>query len=93
MILTAQYDLKVLNSIQFHPAVKNYKSVQSKLSLKVRTASAICWNYLGIFRDYGNKTFLFFKYLFEIECRETSQNFNSFSSFRQLLFSFILSVV
>ena len=24
-----------------------------KLSLKIRTASAICWNYLGLFRDYG----------------------------------------
>jgi hypothetical protein len=47
-----------------------------------------------------NKTFLFFKieswnfqYLFEIEFRETSQNFNSFCSFRQLLFSFFLWVV
>ena len=78
-----------------------------KPSLKIRTASAIFWIYLGIFRDYGlkniffrNKTFLFFKieswnfqHLFEIEFRETSQNFNSFSSFRQLLFSFFLLVV
>ena len=24
-----------------------------KSSLKIRTASAICWNYLGLFRDYG----------------------------------------
>ena len=31
--------------------------------------------------------------LFEIEFRETSQNFNSFSFFRQLLFSIFLSVV
>ena len=42
-----------------------------------------------------NKTFLFFKieswnflHLFEIKSCETSQNFNSFSWFRQLLFSF-----
>ena len=63
----------------------------TKPSLKIRTASAIFWNYLGIFRDYGlkniffrNKTFLFFKieswnfqHLFEKEFRETSQNFNS----------------
>ena len=49
---------------------------------------------------FRNKTFLFFKIkswkfqeLFEIEFREPSQNFNSFSSFRQLLFSFFLSVV
>ena len=62
-----------------------------KPSLKIRTASAICWKYLGIFRDYGlnhivfrNKTFLFFKieswnfqHLFEKEFLETSQNFNS----------------
>ena len=40
----------------------------SKPSLKIRTASAIFWIYLGIFRDNGlknicfrNKTFLFFK--------------------------------
>jgi hypothetical protein len=34
-----------------------------------------------------------FQHLFEIEVRKTSQDFNSFSSFRQLLFSFFLSVV
>ena len=46
------------------------------------------------------KTFLFFKieiwnfqHLFETEIHETWQNFNSFSLFRQLLFSFFLSVV
>ena len=62
----------------------------SKPSLKIRTARAIFWNYLGIFRDYGlkniffrKKTFLFFKieswncqHLFEKVFRETSQNFN-----------------
>jgi hypothetical protein len=49
---------------------------------------------------FRNKTFLFFKikswnfqHLFEMEFCETSQNFNSFSLFRQLLFSFFLSVV
>ena len=66
-----------------------------KPSLKIRSASAIFWSYLGKFRNYGlrniffrNKTFLFFKieswnfqHLFEIEFRETSQSFNSFSSF------------
>ena len=44
-------------------------SLGPKPSLKIRTASAIFWNYLGIFRNYGlkyiffrNKTFfLFFK--------------------------------
>ena len=47
---------------------------------------------------FRNKTFLFFKieswnfqHLFEKEVRETSQNFNSFSSFRQ--FHFNCSVV
>ena len=63
----------------------------SKPSLKIGTANAICWNSLGLFRDYGlnyifftNKTFLFFKiescnfqHLFKKEFRETSQNFNS----------------
>ena len=34
-----------------------------------------------------------FQHLFEIEFFGTSQNFNSFSSFRQLLFSYFLSVV
>ena len=49
---------------------------------------------------FRNKTFLSFKieswnfqHLFEIKFRETSQNFNSMSLFRQLLFSFFLSVV
>ena len=49
---------------------------------------------------FRNKTFLFFKieswnfhHLFEKEFRETSQNFNSLSSFRQFLFPFFLSVV
>ena len=55
-------------------------------SLKIRTASAIFWIYLGIFRDYSlnniffrNKFFLFFKIenwnfqnLFEIRCHKTS---------------------
>ena len=27
--------------------------MRAKPSLKIRTASAICWNYLGLFRDYG----------------------------------------
>ena len=62
-----------------------------KPPLKIGTANAICWNSLGLFRDYGlnhiffrNKTFLFFKieswnfqHLFEKEFCETSQNFNS----------------
>ena len=64
---------------------------EPKPSLKIRTANAICWNTLGLFRDYGLnliflgiKLFLFFKIeswnfqvQFEIEFRETLQNFNS----------------
>ena len=80
----------------------------AKPLLKIRAAIATFGSmYLGIFRDntlknilFTNKTFLFFKIeswnfqdLFEIEFRETSQNFNSFSSFRQLLFSIFLLVV
>ena len=41
---------------------------KAKPSLKIGTANAICWNSLGLFRDYSlnyiffrNKTFLFFK--------------------------------
>ena len=48
--------------------------------------NAICWNPLGLFRDYGLNHIL--QHLFEKEFRETSQNFNSFSSFRQFLFPF-----
>ena len=54
--------------------------LRPKPSLKIRTANAICWNFLGLFRDYGlnyiffrNTTFLSFKieswnfqHLFEI---------------------------
>ena len=80
------------------------KKARPKPSLKIRTASAIFWIYLGgkaqkIFL-FRNKTFLYFKieswnfqYLFEIEFGETSKNCNSFSVFRQLLFSFFLMVV
>jgi hypothetical protein len=63
----------------------------SKPSLKIRTANTICWNSLGLFRDYGlnyiffrNKTFLLFKieswnfqHLFEKLFCEISQTFNS----------------
>ena len=49
---------------------------------------------------FRNNTFLFFKIenwnfqqLSEIEFRESSHNFNSFRSFRKLLFSFFLPVV
>ena len=48
--------------------VEKRKGGKPKPSLKIRTANAICWNSLGLFRDYGlnhivfrNKTFLFFK--------------------------------
>ena len=71
----------------------------SKPSLKIRTANPIFWIFLcgtawKIF-FLGIKLFLFFmiaswdfQHLFEIEFFETSQNSNSFSLFRQLLFSF-----
>ena len=74
-----------------------YQNLPGKLGQQ----SAICWNSLGLFRDYGlyylffrNKTFWFlieswnFLGLFEKEFREASRNFNSFSSFRQFLFPF-----
>ena len=44
------------------------RTLFAKPSLKIRTANAIFWNCLGLFRDYSldhnffrNKTFLFFK--------------------------------
>ena len=65
-----------------------YLSRLPKPSLKIRTVSAICWNYILTYLEtmtfFRNKTFLFFKieswnfqHLFEKEFRETSQNFNS----------------
>ena len=67
-------------------------TLKTKPSLKVGTANAICWKFLGLFRDYGLdnifflglKLFFFFKikssnfqYLLDKEFRKTSQNFNS----------------
>ena len=68
---------------------------------KLGQQSAICWNSLSLLETMSsNKTFLFFKieswnfhHLFEKEFCEISQNFNSFSSFKQFSFPFFLSVV
>ena len=72
------------------PALEiSFSLVSPKPSLKIRTANAICWNYLGLSHGldhifFRNKTFLFFKieswnfqHLFEKEFHKTSQNFNS----------------
>jgi hypothetical protein len=32
---------------------QEYRRFNSKRPLKIGTANAICWNYLGLFRDYG----------------------------------------
>ena len=98
--------LQTVIAFQIHKKCWKVVLLQAKPSLKIRTTSAIFLIYLVIFRDFGlifffrDKTFLFFMieswnfhHLFEKEFHETSQNFNSFSSFRQLLFSFFLSVV
>ena len=60
----------------------------------------ISWDYGLNYIFFRNITFLFFKieswnfqHLFEKGFRETSQNFNAFSSFRQFLFSYFVSVV
>ena len=63
---------------------------------KLSHRSAICWNYLGLFRDYGldhiflrNKTFIVFQdRIIGKEFFETSQCFNSFRWSRQFLFPF-----
>ena len=54
----------------------------SKPSLKIGTANTICWNYLGLFRDYGldhicfrNKTFCFSGWKTEIFSICLKQNF------------------
>ena len=74
---------------------------------KLGQRSSICWNSLDLFRVYGlNYIFLGitlfcfsrykswnFQHLFEKEFRETSQNFNSFSSLRQFLFPFFLPII
>ena len=73
------------------PAALTCLRMNQNLPGKLGQQNAICWNSLGLFRDYGlnffffrNKTFLFFKieswnfqHLFEKVFRETSQNFNS----------------
>ena len=65
---------------------KDISYLKGKPLLKIGTANAICWNYLGPFRDYGlghifrNKTFFVLqdkKHLFEKEFHEILQNFNS----------------
>ena len=37
----------------------HYIYVKPKYSLKIRTANAICWNSIGLFRDYGLKQYIF----------------------------------
>ena len=79
----------------------------SKPSLKIRTASAIFWNYLDIFRDYGlkniffrNKTFFVFQdrklKLSASVWKRILWNLTKFQLIQliqQLLFPFFLSVV
>ena len=77
------------------------------LHWKLGQQSAIYWNFLGLFRDYGlnhiffrNKTFLFFQHrklkfstsIWKKKNRETSQKFQ-LNALRQFLFPFFLSVV
>ena len=73
-----------------------------KPSLKTGTANAICWNSLGLFRDYGlNHILLWIKpFCFSRQKAETFSiclkknfvitKFNSFSLFRQFLFSYFV---
>ena len=86
------------NANRFFPV---RKSTQGKPCFQYRDGFAV---YSGQYRDYGldhsifirNKTFLFFKIErlnLRLKFHETSQNFNSFSPFRQFLFLFFLLVV
>ena len=82
------------------------RKISNSLRSQIESASALFWNYLGLFGDYGQKifflriTFFFFKmkswnfqHLFENEFRETSLSFSSLRAFRQLLYAFFLLVV
>jgi hypothetical protein len=44
--------------------IKDVLSAQAKPSLKIRTASAIFWIYLGTFRDFGLKNIFLGIYIF-----------------------------
>ena len=73
--------LRIVSDAADHANNTIRQGVRTKPLLKIGTANAICWNSLGLFRDYGlnciifrNETFLFFKvesrnfqYLFEKE--------------------------
>ena len=53
----------------------------SKPSLKIRTARAIFWNYLGIFRDYGLKNIFFRKKnFFVFKDRKLKLSYNCYIS-------------
>ena len=77
-----------------------------KTLLNIRTTNAVCWNHLCLFREYGLDQIFLWIFFISFQDRklklsasvwkricETSQNFNSFSSFRQFLFPFFLSPV
>ena len=49
------YSAKIAAGNTLRSRLKTGTLVKPKPSLKIRTASAIFWNYLGIFRDYGLK--------------------------------------
>ena len=63
------FELSYIPSISQEKIENNWKDilwncwwVKSKPSLKIRIATAICWIYLGLFRDYELN---FFQHLFE----------------------------
>ena len=47
------YAAKIKAGNTLRSRLKTGTLVKPKPSLKIKTASAIFWNYLGIFRDYG----------------------------------------
>ena len=77
-----------------------------KTLLNIRTTNAVCWNHLCLFREYGLDQIFLWIFFISFQDRklklsasvwkricETSQNFNSFSSFRQFLFPFFLPII
>ena len=94
---TRLFELAISGKTEISLFIRVYVIFIPKPSLKIGSVNkAFLFWYWQRPKKYffRNKTFLFFKieswnfqHLFEIDLRESSQNFNSFSISRQLLFS------
>ena len=83
--------------IKFQSIMNSSDDFTQNLPGKLGQQSVICWNFLGLFREYG-LNYIFYRIFFhdrklklsatEKEFSETSQNFDLFSSFRLSPFIF-----